>query len=272
MADTSAFRSHIETDGRAAEIALRIDRVFSPWNLTQLEQALINSPTFERPMSAESRKSSRLSNSPMIVGRVSDVRDDGSSATQMAYGVLDLGREKIVARYVGPIEQMAFNESVLRQSLASIEGQRSPLTDTVAVDAVKWATAPAASGSGLVPMPSGWVVEPGGPSTCSGLPQPIGTSSTFHADDFTVALRVAVWSTAATAPDGAAATCSSSRGTLGSASYGMQGEWLGVSYFVEGVFSGGAAGQLVQLEVIAPEQKRAFAHALLAAWLRRNTE
>jgi hypothetical protein len=70
----------------------------------------------------------------MIVGRVSDVRDDGSSATQMAYGVLDLGREKIVARYVGPIEQMAFNESVLRQSLASIEGERSPLTDTVAVD------------------------------------------------------------------------------------------------------------------------------------------
>jgi hypothetical protein len=44
-----------------------------------------------------------------------------------------------------------------------------------------------------------------------------------------------------------------------------------VSYFVEGVFSGGAAGQLVQLEVIAPEQKRAFAHALLAAWLRKTS-
>jgi hypothetical protein len=270
MADVSAFRSHVETDARAAEIALRIDRVFSPWNLTQLEQALINSPTFERqPMSPESRKSSRLSNPPMIVGRISDVRDDGSSATQMAYGVMDLGREKLVARYVGPIEQMAFNESVLRQSLASLEGQRSPLTATVAVDAVKWARAPAANGSGLVPMPSGWVVEPGGPSPCSGLPQPTGTTSTFHADDFTVALRVAVWSTAGMAPDGAAATCSSSRGALGSASYGMQGEWLGVSYVVEGVFSGGAAGQLVQLEVMAPEQKRAFAHALLAAWLRK---
>ncbi len=270
MADVSAFRSHVETDARAAEIALRIDRVFSPWNLTQLEQSLINSPTFERqPMSPESRKSSRLSNPPMIVGRISDVRDDGSSATQMAYGVMDLGREKLVARYVGPIEQMAFNESVLRQSLSSLEGQRSPLTATVAVDAVKWDRAPAANGSGLVPMPSGWVVEPGGPSPCSGLPQPTGTTSTFHADDFTVALRVAVWSTAGMAPDGAAATCSSSRGALGSASYGMQGEWLGVSYFVEGVFSGGAAGQLVQLEVIAPEQKRAFAHALLAAWLRK---
>jgi S1-C subfamily serine protease len=270
MADVSAFRSHVETDARAAEIALRIDRVFSPWNLTQLEQALINSPTFERrPMSPESRKSSRLSNPPMIVGRVSDARDDGSSATQMAYGVMDLGREKLVARYVGPIEQMAFNESVLRQSLASLEGQRSPLTDTVAVDAVKWARSPAANGSGLVPMPSGWVVEPGGPSPCSGLPQPTGATSTFHADDFTVALRVAVWSTAGMAPDGAAAACSSSRGALGSASYGMQGEWLGVSYFVEGVFSGGPSGQLVQLEVIAPEQKRAFAHALLAAWLRK---
>jgi S1-C subfamily serine protease len=272
MSDVSAFRSHVETEARAAEVALRIDRVFSPWNLTQLEQALINSPTFERqPMSPESRKSSRLSNPPMIVGRISDVRDDGSSATQMAYGVMDLGREKLVARYVGPIEQMAFNESVLRQSLASLEGQRSPLTDTVAVDAVTWARAPAANGSGLVPMPSGWVVEPGGPSPCSGLPQPTGTTSTFHADDFTVALRVAVWSTAGMAPDGAAATCSSSRGALGSASYGMQGEWLGVSYFVEGVFSGGAAGQLVQLEVMAPEQKRAFAHALLAAWLRKTS-
>ena len=168
MAYVSAFRSHVETDARAAEIALRIDRVFSPWNLTQLEQALINSPTFERqPMSPESRKSSRLSNPPMIVGRISDGRDDGSSATQMAYGVMDLGREKLVARDAGRIEQMAFNESVLRQSLASLEGQRSLLTDTVAVDAVKWARAPAANGSGLVPLPSGWAVEPGGPSPCS---------------------------------------------------------------------------------------------------------
>ena len=277
MADVSVFRSHVESDARAAEIALRIDRVFSPWNLTQLEQALINSATFERrPMSPESRRSSRSSNPPMIVGRVTDVRDDGSSARQMAYGVMDLGREKLVARYVGPIEQMAFNESVLRQSLASIEGQQSPLTDMVAVDAavdaVKWARAPAANGSGTVPMPSGWVVEPGGPSPCSGLPQPTGTTSTFHADDFTVALRVAVWSTTGMGPDGAAASCSSSRGTLGNASYGLQGEWLGVSYIVEGVFSGGAAGQLVQLEVIAPEQKRAFAHALLAAWLKKTTE
>jgi S1-C subfamily serine protease len=273
MADVSAFRSHVETDARAAEIALRIDRVLSPWNLTQLEQALITSPTFERrPMSPESRRSSRSSNPPMIVGRVGDVRDDGSSVRQMAYGVMDLGREKLVARYVGPIEQMAFNESVLRQSLASIEGQRSPLTDTVAADAVMWARTPAANGAGVVPIPSDWVVEPGGPSSCSGLPPPTGTASTFHADDFTVALRVAVWSTAGMAPDGAAASCSSSRGTLGSASYGMQGEWLGVSYVVEGVFSGGAAGQLLQLEVFAPEQKRTFAHALLAAWLRKTTE
>jgi len=273
MADVSAFRSHVETDARPAEIALRIDRVFSPWNLTQLEQALITSPTFERrPMSPESQKSSRASNPPMIVGRVSDLRDDGSSARQMAYGVMDLGREKLVVRYVGPIEQMAFNESVLRQSLASIDGQRSLLTDTVAVDAVKWASAPTANGAGLVPIPSGWVVEPGGPSPCSGLPQPTGTTSTFHADDFTVALRVAVWSAAGIAPDSAAASCSSSRGTLGSASYGMQGEWLGVSYVVEGVFSSGATGQLLQLEVFAPEQKRVFAHALLTAWLRKTAE
>ena len=171
MADVSAFRSRVETDGRAAEIALRIDRVFSPWNLTQVEQALINSQTFERlAVSAESRRSSRLRDAPMVVGRVTDARDDGSSATQMAYAVVDLGREKLVARYVGPVEQMAFNESVLRQSLTSIEGQRSLLPDRVAVETVEWARTPAANGLGMVPMPSGWVVEPGEPSRCSGLP------------------------------------------------------------------------------------------------------
>jgi len=122
-----------------------------------------------------------------------------------------------------------------------------------------------------VPMPSGWVVEPGEPSRCSGLPRPNGVTSTFHADDFTVALRVAVWSTGIV-PDAAAVTCSATRGSLGTASYGLQGEWLGVSYVVEGVFSSAGAGQVMQLEVIAPDRKRAFAHALLTAWLRKARE
>jgi S1-C subfamily serine protease len=275
MADVSAFRSHVETetDGRSADIALRIDRVFSPWNLSQLEQALITSQAFERlAMSAESRRSSRLRDPPTVVGRVSDARDDGGPAMQMAYAVMDLGREKLVARYVGPVEQMAFNESVLRQSLTSIEGQTSLLAGRVAVETMEWARMPAANGSGIVPMPSGWVVEPGAPSRCSGLPQPTGVTSTYHADDFTVALRVAVWSTGGIAPDAAAVNCSPSRGSLGSASYGLKGEWLGVSYFVEGVFTSAGADQVVQLEVIAPDQRRAFAHALLAAWLRKATE
>ena len=208
----------------------------------------------------------------MIVGRVSDVRDDGSSATQMAYGVLDLGREKLVARYVGPIEQMAFNESVLRQSLASIEGQRSPLTDTVAVDAVKWATAPAANGSGMVPMPSGWVVEP-----ADRRPAPACRSRPGRRRRFMPMIsrwrcgsrsgRQPGWRRTARPPPvrPLAARWAARRD-------GMEGEWLGVSELRRRLLLRRRDRSARQLEVIAPEQKRAFAHALLAAWLRRNTE
>ena len=42
----------------------------------------------------------------------------------MAYALIDLGRERMVARFVGPAEQLAFNESVLRESLASLEADR----------------------------------------------------------------------------------------------------------------------------------------------------
>ena len=38
---------------------------------------------------------------------------DTNQEIRMDYAVLDLGSEKLVARYVGPAEWMAFNESVL---------------------------------------------------------------------------------------------------------------------------------------------------------------
>ena len=49
----------------------------------------------------------------------------------MDFAVLDLGSEKLVARYVGPAEWMAFNESVLRESLASLQGQRLVVREPV---------------------------------------------------------------------------------------------------------------------------------------------
>ena len=61
----------------------------------------------------------------------------------MAYALVDLGREKLVARFVGPAEQVAFNESVLRESLTSIEAARLLVGQLDAVDKLEWQAASA---------------------------------------------------------------------------------------------------------------------------------
>src|SRR5262249_30081679 len=54
FSDASPFRARVETDGREPGIALRIDRVVSPWSPKQIEQALIGTQTFE-PLSMAAR-------------------------------------------------------------------------------------------------------------------------------------------------------------------------------------------------------------------------
>ena len=90
------------------------------------------------------------------------------------------------------------------------------------------------------------------------------------ARDTSIVLRVAVWS-GGVVPDAAALACSSRRGTVGTASYASSTSWLGVNYAIEGTFTQ-AAGQVVQLEILADDQRTAFARTLLAIWLKKVTE
>jgi hypothetical protein len=184
----------------------------------------------------------------------------------MESAVLDLGAEKLVARYVGPAEQMAFNESILRTSLAELAGDRLLSAELQSVEKLEWST----RSDSHVAMPAGWVIEQGGPTRCSGLPPPTSTISTSPAGDFTIVLRASVWS-AEFALDRAAAACSSRRGTLEESSYVAAAEWLGVSYTVEGVFAR-VGSRTVQLEVVAPARKNLLARALLAQSLKKTTE
>ena len=104
-------------------------------------------------------------------------------------------------------------------------------------------------------MPSGWVVEPGAPLPCTGLPQPSALGAAYPAGDVTLALRAAIWNAGTVVPEEAAAACSARRGA--GASYASRAEWLGVSYSIEGVFVQLGPQQVAQLEVIAPVQKGA---------------
>ena len=200
----------------------------------------------------------------MLLGSAAGL--DASQHIRMDYAVLDLGPEKLVARYVGSPEQVAFNESVLRESLFSLQAQRFVPDERIALEKLEWSTQNERS---MVPVPAGWSVEPGRPSPCSGLPQPAGFTAAFPAHDFTLMIRAAVWRGGEVVPDAAASACSSRRGSVEGASYASRGAWLGTTYVAEGAFVRVGSNQVVQLEVLATEERAALARALLATWMKK---
>jgi len=206
----------------------------------------------------------------LLLGGATGTGADPNQEIRMDYGVLDLGSEKLIARYVGPAEWIAFNESALRDSLTSLQAQRLTAGETVAVEKLAWTSmASAAPGQTGVPVPAGWIVEPVGPSPCPGLPRPDMAAAASPPRDVTVVLRAAVWSVLGVAPAAAASACSSTRGSGGATSYTTRASWLGVNYVIEGAFVSIDQNRVVQVEVLSTDQKNAFARALLAAWIER---
>ncbi len=202
-----------------------------------------------------------------MLGRAAGTTSDGKHDVRMSSAVLDLGAEKLVARYVGSADAMAFNESIVRASLAGLAGDRLLTGELASADAFGWSGRP----DSPVPLPTGWIVEPGSPTRCSGLPVPATAVSTYPAADFTMALRVAAWPAVDVSLDKAASACGTRRGTLAGASYASTADWLGVSYSIEGVFIRVGARAL-QLEVLSPARQSAVARAVLAAAAAKAAE
>jgi hypothetical protein len=271
LADISPFRSHVESDRRDTPVTLRIDRVVSPWRPKQLEQSLLSSQSFEQgSLAAVPRQGpAQASDGSPLVGRALGTAADGKQALAVDYAVVDLGAEKLIARYVGAPEQLAFNASVLRESLTTLEGTRFLEGGVERVDALAWTVAPIVVGPRSLSVPAGWIAEPSGPSPCAGLPPPATVTTWFPAVDSTISMRMALWPRSDVRPDSAASACSSRRGSAGTTSYASRAEFLGVQYVIEGVFASIDSGELVQLEVVTPDQKGDLARSLLAAWLTK---
>ncbi|HMF93385.1 MAG TPA: trypsin-like peptidase domain-containing protein [Vicinamibacterales bacterium] len=274
LTDVSPFRSHVESDPRDAPLALRIDRVVSPWSLKQLEQALLSSQSFESGSltAAPPQGPARAADGPTLLGHAVGTAADGKRPVALDYGIVDLGAEKLMARYVGTPEQLAFNASVLRESLTSLEGTRFLAGGIDRVDSLEWTAVPMAIGQRLLPAPSGWIAEASGPSACAALPPAAAVTTFFPAADSTITMRAAVWSQGDIRPDSAASSCSSRRGSVSNASYASRVDFLGVSYVIEGVFASIGTAQVIQLEVVAPDRNSTFARGLLAAWLAKTTQ
>ena len=274
LADISPFRSHVESDSRDAPITLRIDRVVSSWSPKQLEQSLLSSQSFEQgSLTAVPRQGpGQATGGAPLLGRAVGTAADGKQALALDYAIVDLGAEKLIARYVGAPEQMAFNASVWRESLMTLEGTRLLEGGIERVDTLAWTAAPIVVGQRSLPVPAGWIAEASGPSPCAGLPPPATVTTWFPGADSTITMRVAVWPRSDLRPDSAASSCSSRRGSAGIASYASRADFLGIPYVIEGVFISIHPGQVIQLEVVAPAPKSDFAGRLLAAWLTKANQ
>ncbi len=199
----------------------------------------------------------------MLIGLASGKGLDSGPAIAMQYAILDLGEETIVARYVGSAEQVAYNESVLRSSLVSLEAQRLMSGEQIDLASIEW-------DAGGLPFGAAWIFEPGMTWRCAALRPPDGVAAAYPVGDVTLAVRRATWDSETISTQQAAASCSSRRGSIGDSSYALRVEWLGVGYAIEGAFVR-IGSRLVQLEVISPEGKAPLARALLAASIKKTT-
>jgi S1-C subfamily serine protease len=261
LQDVSPARLRVDSGAGADEVMLVVDRAYTPLALAELETRLLSGALGGAVASGPRRtRTVRIGPRPVRVG---SARGEG---TEMEYAILDLGREKVLARYFGPDAQVAFNRSVLRESLESLEA------DALITAELK-AAVPTTLERALLPrpdapaiaMPRGWAQEPTPPPGCRGLAPADSALAASPAEDFTVSFRAGWRSSGPTHGEAAAACAGGAQAAAGE--YARRHEWLGVTYEVHGVFVPRGDG-LLQLEVEAPPAKVGFVRDLFAAWVK----
>ena len=118
----SAWRLGVRADLELPDnpLSLSIDRVWSPWSPQQLARRLVTSAAFERITFGGAAGPPGRSTDTRVVGGATGV-DELGRPVQMEYAIVSVEDEHVVARYVGPPDLLAFNRSILRASLESLE-------------------------------------------------------------------------------------------------------------------------------------------------------
>jgi hypothetical protein len=237
-----------------------------------LEQALLTGEAFGEFRATGAPRSQTLSGGRLVLGSATGVSGQSGAEAKIEYALFQNGPEKVILRYVGSAEAIAFNRSVLKESLASTRVDsflRSPIDRPVDAAAIAWDASdlPAPEAPSIL-LPRGWEQEPSAPFPCRGLSGVASALSASPTGDFRVSLRAGWW------PEGpdaetAARACSKRPGKNGPSSYAYLVEYLGIRYFVSGTFQK-AGEDLLQLEVVSPEESSGFVVALADAYLAKN--
>jgi hypothetical protein len=123
--DVSSSPWRVSARGIDDSLELRIDRIESTSSLDRIEEALLREKHFDRFFGeCSDRRFRHARDQFLLLGHAKGYSSGYRESLAMEYAIVDLGREKIVARYIGPAEKMAFNLSRFRDSLSSIEAER----------------------------------------------------------------------------------------------------------------------------------------------------
>jgi len=276
VSDVSPLRTRVDSGSDLATSAgLRIDRVVSPWDSSRLAEAMTARQALESISSAgtSAQRNRPAAAQRMLMGHVTATWPDGTAA-RMEYAVVELGQEKILARFVGPPNVIAYNASVFRASLASIEADALRKPSASIQRPAAWTTpagiGPSSPLAGVV-VPAGWVQEPDGPAPCQGLQAASEAIAASPVADFTRSIRAGVIRQPGVSAARAAGACGSPfadepdryQRTLVS---------FGTRLFGEGRFVQVGPDEVLHYEVIGPAEQQAALRELFTQWLARTAD
>jgi S1-C subfamily serine protease len=209
MQDRSQSRVRVVADD-VAELSFHAFRVASDLKLAALEEVLLQGRELAGfvpgPAVVARRRNERGEDRRARLVGTAFARDAAGQAQRLEYALLDLGREKVLARFMGPSDVVAYNLGVVRASLASLEADALLAGRPAAEPPLAFTTAFLDS-ERTIPVPTGWTTEPDESGGCTALPPPAASLVARHPSDFRVTLRARLWERPTPRQQRAAAEC-----------------------------------------------------------------
>jgi hypothetical protein len=226
---------------------------------------LLSEPALEPAIVVERPRQTTVDPGGRLRGRASGRHRTTGGAIELLYMVVDLGAETVIARFVGPAEQVAFNRGVLQAALRSMEVEALISGSLPDVTALTWETGQFLDPDGpSVTLPSGWHTQLTSGVVCSGLAPAVRILSASPPEDFTVSLRLAWWPVGSVEAKQVASACG---GGLTDRPFVQRAMWAGVPYITEGSVRTAERGVVI-LGVNAPGERLAASRAIFEAWAR----
>ena len=270
--DRSASRLLADA-GEVGEIGFRAYRLATDWSLAALEESILGGREVQGFVPAPATGGRRYTprrraavalasgNTPGVIGSAAG-NDAADRPFRVEYAIVDRKDEKVVVRYLGPADAVAFNLGLIRRSLESLEAEPMLLKPSARPPAVAPALeiVPFPEGEGRVAAPADWSREPATQAACDRLPLADNGLTSSHPSDYTLVLRALRWVGAGPALARAVQAC-------GGPSYTLRFRRLGVPMEARGVLVS-RDGESLLLELEAPVAKLPILESLYERWVR----